>query len=411
MNICHLSRLHSLGGVQRSLAAFINATAGKYGLDQKLITGSRLHPFISDQILSTGIPVYYFARLRGLPIPKYPPQVRRWFLTRLIKKADPEALIFWDYSQDYHAVSAAHKIGAKVIYFERGAAWGYKGNHRRRRVFEGIDGALCNSFAAKRVLELKWGMQKPIIICRNALRAEMQPPTIQAKSFPMGRPIRLGAAGRLESVKGLGVAIHTCSILLKKGLEVSLQIAGEGRQRSVLQRLITELGIADHCQLLGSVRDMRSFFKEQDIVLVPSIYEPFGLVSIEAQAWGCVVVVAGVDGLAETVAHTQTGAVIKPTLPLADFHEFMDIPGYSERFYYDPEDDAVKPLRLIDPEEMAKSVQVILSEPDRFESMSRFASNRIMTEFRFDENIREIIEAICLLTGTKTHSLSAMKVH
>jgi hypothetical protein len=107
MKICHLSRLRTLGGVQRTLAAFINATAGKFDIDQKLITGSELHPYIRNQILSSGITVYYFARLKGLPIPKYPIQIPRWYLTKLLKTAQPEALVLWDYSQDYHAVVAA----------------------------------------------------------------------------------------------------------------------------------------------------------------------------------------------------------------------------------------------------------------------------------------------------------------
>ncbi len=394
IKICHLSRLHSLGGVQRSLASFIKATVNQYDLDQELITGSELHPYIREQIISTGIPVHYFARFHRWPVPKYPLQIRRWYLARLLKKVKPKTLVMWDYSNDYHVVAAAHKLGIRVLYFERSAAWGYKNRKSRRRVFDMVDGVLCNSNAAKRVLELEWNLRQPIIVCRNALRVEMQPDTVQAKKFPTHRAIRIGIAGRLEMVKAFGLAIRACELLLRHGYEVSLHIAGDGRQRADLEKLAEKLGIAEHCIFLGSIQDMPGFFQHVDICLVPSFYEPFGLVSIEAQAWGCVTLVAGVDGLAETVIDNQTGSIIKPTLPLDSFPETHGLPGQSERFYYDPQEDDTKPICILDPQDIFKMVKALIENPSKFESMSRLGSRRVLFEFGFKKHIRKIIKGI-----------------
>jgi glycosyltransferase involved in cell wall biosynthesis len=383
-----------MGGVQRSLAAFINATTGRYSIDQELITGSQLHPYIRNQILSTGIRVHYFARFNGLPIPKYPPHFRRWYLANLLRKVQPDTLVLWNHSKDYHGVLAAQKIGARVLYFEHGAAWGYKGNHIRRRVFEKVDGILCISQAARRVLELKWGLCKPIRICRNALATEMQPQTVQAKRFPLNRPIRIGVAGRIISSKGFGLALRACKLLLKGGHHISLHIAGDGNQRPILEKLAADLGIVENCRFLGHVQDMQGFFQHIDIFLVPSIYEPFGLVSVEAQAWGCVTIVAGVDGLAETVVNNQSGSIIKPTLAVSVFDELSEIAGQSNRFYYDPEEDAIKPLCALDPEEIYRAIQNVILNPTRFEIMSQFASRRILTEFTFSKNTHKIVDAI-----------------
>lgn len=394
IKICHLSRLHSLGGVQRSLASFIEAAMNGFDIDHELITDSELHPYIRKQIISTDIPIHYFARFHRFPIPKFPYQIRRWYLAKLLRKVKPTVLLMWDYSNDYHTVTAAKESGIRVLYYERSAAWGYKGRQSRQKVFDMVDGVLCNSNAAKRVLEQKWRMRKPIVVCRNALRVEMQPSSVQEKKFPKNRGIRIGIAGRLEMVKGFGLAIRACELLLQAGYEVSLHIAGDGRQRANLEKLASSLNISNQCIFLGSVQDMPGFFQHVDICFVPSIYEPFGLVSIEAQAWGCVTIVAGVDGLAETVVDNQTGSIIKPTLPLESFPETHGFPGQSERFYYDPEEDTTKPIRIINPEHIFHKVSLLIDNPAKFESMSRLGSHRILSEFGFKEHVHKIIKAI-----------------
>src|SRR4029434_5064571 len=63
------------------------------------------------------------------------------------------------------------------------------------------------------------------------------------------------------------------------------------------------------CSFLGCVGDdiLLSLYRIADVCVVPSIYEPFGLVALEAMASGCPCIVADTGGLREVVAHGEVG--------------------------------------------------------------------------------------------------------
>ncbi|MCX6387553.1 MAG: glycosyltransferase, partial [Solirubrobacterales bacterium] len=65
----------------------------------------------------------------------------------------------------------------------------------------------------------------------------------------------------------------------------------------------TELGLDDHGTFLGWIGDdaLHSLYRIADLTVVPSLYEPFGLVALEAMASGCPTIVADTGGLREVV--------------------------------------------------------------------------------------------------------------
>jgi glycogen synthase len=80
-------------------------------------------------------------------------------------------------------------------------------------------------------------------------------------------------------------------------------VAGTGTAEAELKRQARRLGLACHGTFLGWVGDdmLHSLYRVAEIVIVPSIYEPFGLVALEAMASGCLCVVADTGGLREVV--------------------------------------------------------------------------------------------------------------
>ena len=84
--------------------------------------------------------------------------------------------------------------------------------------------------------------------------------------------------------------------------------------RDELKRRAEEWGIAKRINFPGFVSDAYrdKLLKVADVAVFPSLYEPFGIVALEAMAAKCPVVVSTVGGLAEVVTHNETGVTVYP---------------------------------------------------------------------------------------------------
>lgn len=81
-----------------------------------------------------------------------------------------------------------------------------------------------------------------------------------------------------------------------------------------IRRRVAALGIGDRVNVAGFVSDAdrNRLLKVSDAAVFPSIYEPFGIVALEAMAARCPVVVSSVGGLGEVVQHEKTGITVYP---------------------------------------------------------------------------------------------------
>jgi glycogen(starch) synthase len=83
----------------------------------------------------------------------------------------------------------------------------------------------------------------------------------------------------------------------------SFLVAGSGTAEAELKAQARELGLMGHGTFVGWTGDdvLHSLYRIADLCVVPSIYEPFGLVALEAMASGCPCIVAATGGLREVV--------------------------------------------------------------------------------------------------------------
>ena len=135
--------------------------------------------------------------------------------------------------------------------------------------------------------------------------------------------------GRIEPLKGLDILINAaamlesdvdCAVLVVGGDETSLPQVKE------LRDLARERGIEHRVAFVGAVdhADLPAYYNAADVCVVPSHYESFGLVAVEAMASGVPVVASRVGGLAGTVKDGETGYLI-PWLCPEPFAERIDL--------------------------------------------------------------------------------------
>lgn len=113
--------------------------------------------------------------------------------------------------------------------------------------------------------------------------------------------------GRLVYEKGFHLALEAMPGLIERIGGVRFLVAGTGTAEAELKAQAEELGLMEHGTFIGWTGDdvLHSLYRIADLCLVPSIYEPFGLVALEAMASGCPTIVADTGGLREVVPAGQ----------------------------------------------------------------------------------------------------------
>lgn len=120
--------------------------------------------------------------------------------------------------------------------------------------------------------------------------------------------------GRVVYEKGVHILVEAVPRILEAYPHAKFVIAGTGDMLAQLQHRAWELGIAHKVLLTGFIPDKERdrLFKVADCAVFPSLYEPFGIVALEAMAAGAPVVVSEVGGLKEVVQHAETGITVHP---------------------------------------------------------------------------------------------------
>jgi glycogen(starch) synthase len=115
--------------------------------------------------------------------------------------------------------------------------------------------------------------------------------------------------GRLVYEKGFQLALEALPGLIERVGNVRFIVAGSGTAEQELREQATRLGLDDHGAFVGWIGDdvLHSLYRISDLTVVPSIYEPFGLVALEAMASGCPCLVADTGGLREVVPNDDVG--------------------------------------------------------------------------------------------------------
>lgn len=120
--------------------------------------------------------------------------------------------------------------------------------------------------------------------------------------------------GRVQYEKGFQVLAQAMALLRGRVPGVRCVIAGRGSYLPELQSQVDIEGVSDLVNLAGFVSDdeLRSLLHRAGCVVIPSLYEPFGIVALEALAAEAPTVAARTGGLAEIIEGTDAALLFEP---------------------------------------------------------------------------------------------------
>jgi glycosyltransferase involved in cell wall biosynthesis len=106
-------------------------------------------------------------------------------------------------------------------------------------------------------------------------------------------------------------------LLLERVPRAHAVIAGSGDLEDYLRELAEEVGVAERVHVLGPRKDVPALMHAMDVFAMPSIWEGFGLVLLEAMAAARPIVASRVATIPEVVLDGETGLLVPPGDPLA----------------------------------------------------------------------------------------------
>jgi glycogen(starch) synthase len=223
------------------------------------------------------------------------------------------------HSHDWLVAGAARRLARGVPWLatihatEYGRHEGRVGQHPQshihaaeRRMARTADGVIvCSAYMAAQVKDV-FGVQRVSVIPNGIDPGDLQPvadlPRLRARFAAPDEKLVL-LVGRLVYEKGFHLALDALPALIRRVGRVRFLVAGAGPAEEELRAQAERLGLMDHGTFVGWTGDdvLHSLYRIADLCVVPSLYEPFGLVALEAMASGCPCIVADTGGLREVV--------------------------------------------------------------------------------------------------------------
>lgn len=201
-----------------------------------------------------------------------------------------------------------------------------------KRTYRLADRIVAVSEATKHALVEHYGIpENKITVIHNAVDTEkFHPLEIQKE------PDSLLYVGRIDKRKGIDFLIRSMPLVREQLPDVHLKVAGKGIYLERMKSLVNHLKVERNVTFLDFVPDDRlnELYNRAQCVVVPSIFEGFGITVIEALAAGTRVVGTDTDGIREILQNGNYGRLVHygNTRALADaIVAELRVPGKTER--------------------------------------------------------------------------------
>jgi len=317
--IVHVAKVIGIAGSENHLLTLLEGLRGR-GYDARFLL-----------LVEPDNPVDAFvtaAQARGIPAERLiiranadPALLVR--LARRLRALRPDIVHTHLFHADLHGIPAARLAGVRRVISSRHNDDAFRRRFPYRQINRflwrltdagiGISAAITR-FAIEiegaypaQMTTIPYGLAPAAVADRTAARA--------ALCGELGLPpdaLLAGLVCRLIEQKGVPYALRAFALVAERFPAAHLIIAGEGPLRPALEAQARDLGLAERVRFLGWRTDTAAIFAALDVFLMPSLWEGFGLVLLEAMAQGVAVIGSAVSAIPEVVVDGETGLLFPP---------------------------------------------------------------------------------------------------
>lgn len=239
---------------------------------------------------------------------------------RILRKTSPDHIILNSPIDVKMVAPIARKLGVRDIVYRRGTALPVRNTWLNRWLLNScVHRFIANSHATSETLMGNGTISQPehrISLQYNGVDVCQFVSPINERVGD-GESITIGALGRLTYQKGFDVLVEAMALVVAEHPHVVLRIGGVGEERESLQQLVKQLKLEDSVELVGFVDNTPKFFQSIDLFCLPSRWEGFGFVLVEAMSSGLACVAFDVSNVSEIVVDGQTGVLVEEQTPEA----------------------------------------------------------------------------------------------
>jgi len=251
---------------------------------------------------------------------------------RLFRRYRPDAVLLYGQFAGFYGALASRLTGVPAVYEAHFPSFVTDGGVATRVRNHAVEWATCRLSCVTTTVSradlqeyLRRGLQYPsrIHLVANGVNVASADPAyvdlLRRQLLGSGDFLVLGP-GRLYDQKGFDVLLAAIPRVVEQCPPARLAIVGEGPSRNALESFVDVHRLTHAVRFYDFQRNLGAWMEAADLVVVPSRYEPGGLVAREAMAVGRAVIASDVQGLSEAIEHGRTGYLVHPDDPgaLAD---------------------------------------------------------------------------------------------
>ena len=295
------------GGAQRQLSILVEALA-RAGEPRVFCLSQSTRPY-AERIRAAGVEVVVAPRFRGFDLR------RLNYLTRALDDMDIDVVHGFLDAANVYAWTAARQSGRPCVLSLRNERLRLTGFRRWMLclALRRADFVIANSKAGRRFLIDDMSIPRErVTVVPNAVPASSLSHPLSAPESPV-----IGFVGRLDPQKRVGLLVDAFALVAADLPRARLVIVGAGPEQSSLVDRVGQLGIQDLVQFTGLVEDVYQRMAGFSCLALPSAYEGFPNVAMEAVGMGVPVVATPVGDVEDIVLDGRTGYLITERSPRA----------------------------------------------------------------------------------------------
>jgi glycosyltransferase involved in cell wall biosynthesis len=363
MRVAHISKVTGIAGSEGHLIRLLPGLIER-GVDAQMIVleePRRPVDRFCEALVERGVPV------RRVPISRHLDPLLLGRVTRALRQIQPDLVHTHLLHADLYGLIAARRAGVPHAISSRHN----DDSFRHHRFIKWANGAAMRR--ADRVITISHALERFVCEVEEidpdrvlTVHYGLEPPSPSPDARQQARQrlgyegdgMLVGVFGRLVWQKGIDVLLAAFPTVRECHPEARLVVVGEGTLRADLERQAAGLGLGDAVMFTGWVENGRALMPACDLIVVPSRWEGFGLVTLEAMGYSLPIVASWTSALPEIVQHDKTGLLVPPE----------------------------------DPTALASAINSLLSSPIRARSFGKAGYRRLVTDFTVDKMVEATLQ-------------------